>query len=176
MVSTAMSLRGWSSVSLHRELDLDLSDCMDKASSVGLGLALAHHSRKVLVLDCHSVLRANVGSLITVGNAAPQNLVHFLFEDSSYIATGGHPIPGLDSMDFKALAEDGGYARSHQFEDLEEFALSLEEVLEAPGPTFVSLKVVQDMPMPGYPSRSMRESLIAVKDSLATEGPDPGQR
>lgn len=170
VVSTTTALRQWSSVSSRRELDLDLSDCMDKASSVGLGIALAQHRRKVLVLDCHNVLRKNIGSLITMGNAAPKNLVHFLFVDGSYIHMDSRPIPGFDGINYTALTEDGGYARSYQFEDLEEFTISLQEVLEASGPTFVSLKVVHDTPIPDYPSRSMRESLRTVKDSLAMQG------
>ena len=165
-VSTTIALREWSEVSQRRELDLDLSDCMDKASSVGLGIALAQPHRKVLVLDCDSVLRANLGSLVTVANSAPENLVHFLFEDGSYVATGGEPIPGLDRVDFAALARDGGYPNTYRFDNLEEFVISLDEVFEATGPTFVSLKVTHQGELPSYPSRTMGESMMELMEAL----------
>ncbi len=166
VVSATAALKEWGSVSHRRELDMDLSDCMDKAPSVGLGIALGRPDRKVLVLDCDSTLRTNLGSLITVGTAAPRNLVHVLFEDSAHISTGGLPIPGMDKINFKALAEDGGYLRTYQFDNLEDLVISLQEVLEGDGPTFVSLKVVHDRDMPGYPARSMEESLKSVKEAL----------
>ena len=174
VVSATAALREWSSVSRCRELDLDLSDCMDKAPSVGLGIALAQSHRKVMVLDCDSVLRTNLSSLITVGNAAPENLVHFLFEDGSHMSTDGQPIRGLDSINFRALAESGGYLSTYQFDNLEEFVISLQEVLEAVGPTFVSLKVVHDGDLPDYPARTMGESLKAVREALEGSVDDSG--
>ena len=169
VVSTTTALKEWSAVSRRRDLDMDLSDCMDKAPSVGLGIALAQPHRKVLVLDCDISLRTNLGSLVTIGNEAPKNLVHFLFEDGSYADGSGGPILTLDHINFKGLAEAGGYGRSYQFDNLEEFVIDLEEVLGASGPTFVVLKVVHDTAVPGYPSRTMAQSLRAVKGALERE-------
>ena len=169
VVSATAALREWSSVSRRRDLDLDLSDCMDKAPSVGLGLALAQPHRRVLVLDCDTVLRRNLGSLITVGNASPSNLVHFLFEDGSYISTEGEPILHLDRVNFKALAEGAAYSTTCQFGRLEDLVIGLEDLMEETGPTFVSLKVVHDRDMPGYPARTMSDSLRAVRGSLSQE-------
>ena len=172
MVSTTAALRAWSEVSSCRELDVDVSDCMDKASSVGLGIALARPHRKVLVLDCDSVLRTNLSSLITIGSTGPKNLVHILLEDNSYISTDGLPIPGLDKINFRAIAEEGGYPWSHQFDDLEAFVISFQDVLDGDGPTFVTLKVVHDRELPNYPERTMGESLRAVKEALVRSSPE----
>jgi len=166
VVSATTALREWGSISERRDLDLDLSDCMDKAPGVGLGLAIAQPERKVLVLDHGSVLRTNLGSLVTIGNAAPSNLVHFVMEDQDHPSTDGLPIPGMDNINFRALAEDGGYARIYQFDNLEDLMFSMEEVIEGPGPTFVSLKVYHDRDIPAYPTRSMADSLKTVRESL----------
>ena len=139
---------------------------MDKACSVGLGIALAQPKRPVLVLDSDTVLRSNLAALATIGGAAPQNLVHFLFEDTSHLATDGLPIGALDKLDYQALAEGAGYRRVFTFDDLEEMVLTLGEVLEGPGPTFVSLRVVHDQELPEYPGRSMPESMAAVRRTL----------
>ena len=120
----------------------------------------------MLVLDCDSTLRTNLGSLVTVGTVAPRNLVHVLFEDGTHVSTDGLPIPGLDKINFKSLAEDGGYLKTYQFDNLEDLVIGLEDVLEGDGPTFVSLKVVHDRDMPDYPARSMEESLKSVREAL----------
>jgi len=168
VVSATTSLREWSSVSRRRDLDLDLSDCMDKAASLGLGVALAQH-RKVVVLDCDSVLRSNLAALITVGTAAPENLVHILLEDASHLATDGIPIPGLDGIDFVAHAREGGYPRTFRFDDLEDFVVGMEDVMAGPGPTFVSLKVIHDREVPDYPPSTLAKSVRTVKETLEQE-------
>ena len=166
MVSATVALREWSAVSERRDLDLDLSDCMDKAPGVGLGIALAQPDRKVLILDCDSLLRTNLGSLVTIGNVAPENVVHFVLEDGSHTSTDGVPIAGMDKINFKALAEDGGYTRTYQFDNLEDMMYGLEEVLDGTGPTFVSLKVFHDTDLLNYPERSMADSLKSVRETL----------
>ena len=167
VVSAALALREWGTVSGRRELDLDLSDCMDKAPSIGLGLALAQPHQKVLVLDCDSMLRVNLGSLLTVGSVAPKNLMHLLFEDGSHSSTNGLPIPSLDKTNFVALAWGGGYPRAYEFEHLEDFVIGLPQVLKEDGPTFVSLKVIYDRDIPDYPARTLAESFKAVREALA---------
>ncbi|GIT42951.1 MAG: hypothetical protein Ct9H300mP11_08870 [Chloroflexota bacterium] len=74
VVSTSSALRDWSQVSERRDLDVDISDCMDRAPAVGLGLALAQPEGKVLVLDFDSTLRTNLGGLATIGESNPKNL------------------------------------------------------------------------------------------------------
>ena len=166
VVSTTVAMREWGQVSNRRDLDVDLSDCMDKAPTVALGVALAKPQRRVLVLDCDSTLRTNLASLNTVGNAAPTNLVHFLLEDADYISTDGRPITGLDRINFSSLAEGAGYASVHRFDDLEELVIGLQEVLESPGPTFVSLRVSHDGDLDDAPTRSLAESFDTVRKSL----------
>ena len=71
VVSTSAALRDWNHVSERRDLDIDLTDCMDRAPAVGLGLSLAQPERKVLVLDCDATLRTDLGSLATIGESRP---------------------------------------------------------------------------------------------------------
>jgi thiamine pyrophosphate-dependent acetolactate synthase large subunit-like protein len=166
VVAASTALRYWSVVSGRRELDVDLSDAMGRAPSVALGIALAQAGRKVLVLDTDSALRTNLDSLVTVGALAPKNLAHFLLEDSTNLSTGGVPIPGLGRINYSGLAEDAGYSRTYQFDNLEDLVLNLEDVMQQAGPTLVLLKVTYDSQLPGYPSRTTGESLAAVKEAL----------
>ena len=174
VVSAGGALREWAYVSSRRDLDLDLWDCADKCSSVGLGVALAQPHRAVLVLDCDGALPLNLGSLITVGGAAPKNLVHFLLEDGSSVPAHRRPLSGAGRVNFKAFAEEAGYPRAYRFDDLETLILGLEEVLQEDGPTFVSLRVVHGVGITGYPARTMGESFEAVARALSRRWRDDG--
>ena len=132
---------GWPAVSHKEELDLPVSGAMGKASSVGLGLALAHPERKVVVLDGDGSLLMNLGTLVTIANKAPENLYHFVFENGVYAVTGGQPIPGNNNISFQNMAKDAGYAVAYEIADTEELATSVGRILEEKGPVLVCLKV-----------------------------------
>jgi len=175
VVSTSFALREWSQVSERRDLDIDLSDCMDRAPAVGLGLALAQPEGKVLVLDCDSTLRTNLGGLATIGESNPENLVHFVFDDVSSVSTSGLPIKELDNLDLVQIARSSGYAKTYEFDKLEEFLIGLEEVMRQTGPVFVRVKVFRDGdPLP-FPERTMAEGWAEVRESLLppTDGREP---
>ena len=171
VVSTSAALRDWAQVSQRRELDVDLTDCMDRAPAVGLGLSLAQPGRKVLVLDCDATLRTDLGALATVGESKPDNLVHFVFDDATYSSTDGIPVKGLDNVNFLSMAQGAGYSRTFRFDNLEEFLIGLEEVMEENGPVFVLIKVVRGEELPPFPERRMAEGWATVRETLSTPQP-----
>ena len=114
---------------------------MGQASSHALGLALGRPDKQVIVLDGDGSLLMNLGSLVSIAAAAPPNLVHFLCENGTYEANGGHPVPGAGTVDFPAFARAAGYRSAFRFDSLDAFDAALPELLEAPGPTFASLLV-----------------------------------
>ena len=57
-----------------RGLNYVSTGAMGHASSHGLGLALARPDKRVLVLDGDGSLLMNLGSLVSIGEAAPPNL------------------------------------------------------------------------------------------------------
>ncbi len=166
VVSTSSALRDWSQVSERRDLDVDISDCMDRAPAVGLGLALAQPEGKVLVLDCDSTLRTNLGGLATIGESNPENLVHFVFDDVSSASTSGLPIKEVDNLDLAQIASSSGYAKTYEFDKLEELLIGLGEVMRETGPIFVRVKVFRDGEPNPYPERSMAQSWAEVREHL----------
>ena len=167
VVSTSSALRDWSQVSERRDLDVDISDCMDRAPAVGLGLALAQPESKVLVLDCDSTLRTNLGGLATIGESNPKNLVHFVFDDASSTSTSGIPIKEMDSLDLAQIANSSGYAKVYEFDKLEELLIGLEEIMCQSGPVFVRVKVFRTGEPNPYPDRSMAQSWAVVREHLS---------
>ncbi|MDP2707400.1 MAG: thiamine pyrophosphate-dependent enzyme [Burkholderiales bacterium] len=114
---------------------------MGQASSLALGLALGLPERRVIVLDGDGSLLMNLGSLVTIANAAPGNLLHFVCENGTYEANGGHPIPGKDKLSFAGLARAAGYREAHEFAALDALEAALPGILRATGPVLVDLKV-----------------------------------
>lgn len=114
---------------------------MGLGSSHGLGLALGRPDKRVLVLDGDGSLLMNLGTLVTIAEAAPPNLIHFVFENGVYEANGSHPIPGRGVVSFAGFARDAGIEKVHEFSEIEDFEASIDDVLAEEGPVFVDLKV-----------------------------------
>jgi phosphonopyruvate decarboxylase len=119
---------------------------MGLASSHALGLALGLPDRRIIVLDGDGSLLMNLGSLVTIAAAAPPNLYHFVCENGTYEANGGHPIPGRDQVDFCGFARSAGYPTVHEFSDLEIFKQQIDPLLSELGPVFVDLKISSSGP------------------------------
>ncbi len=81
---------------------------MGCASSLGLGLALAQPSRRVIVLDGDGAALMRLGSFATLGHERPPNLVHVLLDNGIHESTGGQATVS-QSIDFTAIAAACGY-------------------------------------------------------------------
>src|SRR5512143_3168054 len=109
VVTTMMGSRMWKRVSRNPELDLHVGGAMGKASSVGLGLALAQPELKVIILDGDGSILMNLGSLVTIANKAPAKLYHLVLENGMYAMTGGQPVPGVGRFNLAGIAKEAGY-------------------------------------------------------------------
>ena len=106
---------------------------MGQGSSHGLGFAIGAPERRVWVLDGDGSLLMNLGTLVTIAEAAPENLVHFVFENGTYEANGAHPIPGAGVVSFAGIARAAGIPNVHELSDLDALAEALPGILTAPG-------------------------------------------
>src|SRR5262245_39940051 len=141
---------------------------MGLASSHALGLALGRPDKRVIVLDGDGSLLMNLGTLVTAAEVAPRNLFHFVCENGTYEANGGHPFPGLGRVDFAGLARSAGYVHVHAFSDLKLFEQQIGAVLDQEGPVFVHLKVTSSGPQERDYSRLHGPHVRkAFKDALA---------
>src|SRR6202795_233504 len=123
----------WRAIKPHSLIYLGVG-AMGLASSHALGLALGRPDKRVIVLDGDGSLLMNLGSLATIGAAEPPNLYHFVCENGTYEANGGHPIPGRDKVDFAGFARAAGYRVVYDFSDLKRFEQQIGAVLNETGP------------------------------------------
>jgi phosphonopyruvate decarboxylase len=112
---------------------------MGGASSLGLGLALARPSRRVVVLDGDGSLLMQLGSLATIAGAAPRNLTHLVFKNGVYHTSGSQEIPGGLTVDFVAMAKGAGYRNAYAVRELDDFRRRLPSILGDEGPLMVEL-------------------------------------
>ncbi|MEE2761692.1 MAG: thiamine pyrophosphate-dependent enzyme [Pseudomonadota bacterium] len=127
-------------------LNFIFTGAMGLASSHGLGLALGMPERRVAILDGDGSLLMNMGSLVTIAAQAPRNLIHFVVENGTYEANGGHPIPGAGSADFAGFARAAGVGTVLEFCELTDLKGGRARLLQTDGPVFIALKVESGPP------------------------------
>jgi sulfopyruvate decarboxylase subunit beta len=140
VVAVYQTLFDWMVIN-PRDLNYVATGAMGQASSHGLGLALANPEKEVLVFDGDGSMLMNLGSLVTIANAAPQNFHHFIFENGVYEVNGAHPIPGQGKIDFAAMAKAAGYRHVKTFSSLEVLEAELTKFLKQPGPALAVMKI-----------------------------------
>jgi sulfopyruvate decarboxylase subunit beta len=167
VVTTMTAIFQWDEVVGDDPIHLPLIGCMGKASSLALGIALARPDVQVLCLDGDGSLLMNLGSLVTIAQARPANLVHFVFENRVYNITGGQPVPGAGRFDLALLATAAGFPRAYTTESTEQLQKALPEILAGEGPTFVCVRVQPAGPQPKIQHGRMRRQLAVVQKALA---------
>src|SRR3954471_10960473 len=123
------------------DLNYTFTGAMGQGSSHALGIALGRPDRRVIVLDGDGSLLMNLGSLVTIGHAAPKNLLHCLCRNDRYETNGSIGIPGGQRISFAALAKESGYRSVHRIDDLAAWEAALPALLKEEGPVFVELTV-----------------------------------
>jgi sulfopyruvate decarboxylase subunit beta len=145
VVSTYSSAVDWLAMG-ERTFNYFSVGAMGLDSSHALGLALGRPDKRIICLQGDGSLLMNLGSLVTIGAAAPKNLVHLVVKNRTYEANGGHPIPN-PGADFAAMARAAGYAHAYDFSDLKNFEQQAGHVLKQDGPVFASLEVEPSGPL-----------------------------
>jgi sulfopyruvate decarboxylase subunit beta len=140
VVATMSAISDWIKLS-SSPLDFYVAGAMGYASSVGLGLSLAQTNRKVIILDGDGSLLMNLGTLVTIADVQPDNLIHFVLENQLYEVPGGIPLPGVGKYNLAAFARAAGLSKVYEFDQFTDFREHVGPILREPGPTFVSLRV-----------------------------------
>ena len=134
---------------------------MGGSASLGLGIALARPDRKVMVLDGDASLLMELGSLVTVAQAAPENYVHVVFNNSiQFSGLGNLETPGNAVADFPGMAKAAGYRSVWRFASIDELTDELPGILAGPSPAFIELAVASEAPKLGseFPAVEMTDA------------------
>ena len=142
VIPTGTSGRRWGEFSNNENRDLNLGGAMGQTTSAALGLALGLPDEKVVLFDSEGALLMNMGILATIAGKKPENFCHILLDNECYATTGGQPVPNAQEINYAGVAKESGYSSAYSFDDLEEFATNVEQIMQDTGPVFVAIKVV----------------------------------
>ena len=110
-------------------------------SSMALGLALALPHRKVVAFDGDGSLLLNLGSLATIANQHPKNLIHVVFDNECYESSRGAPTATAGQADLAAIARGAGFANVTTANSVAEFEHGFLRALKTNDLSFVLAKV-----------------------------------
>lgn len=113
---------------------------MGHSSSIALGIALAKPDRKVFCLDGDGAFIMHMGALTNIGNLAPANYIHILFNNGAHESVGGQPTLGFN-IDVEAIARACGYTHAVSVETEEEITNAINNALTNQGPSLIEIKV-----------------------------------
>jgi phosphonopyruvate decarboxylase len=113
---------------------------MGHASQIALGIALEKSDRKVWCLDGDGALLMHLGSMAIIGNNAPSNFIHVVFNNGAHDSVGGQPTVGLD-IDLPVIAKAMGYNKVLSVSSRCELEEGLSLLTEEHGPIFFEIKV-----------------------------------
>jgi len=122
-------------------LNFPLWGAMGGAAMIGLGLALAQPSRRVLVITGDGEMLMATGALATIAVQRPANLALVVFDNEHYGETGMQQTHTAHGVDLPGVAAACGFAHTETIRDEAELEAALPAIRTRPGPVFFSIKV-----------------------------------
>lgn len=173
VTSAGTAGRHWQDVSDQPARDIALGGAMGHTTSAAFGLALGLPDEKIVLFDAEGSLLMNLGVIASIAGKKPKNFVHFVLDNECYATTGGQPVPNSAEIDYATMAKGAGYTAAYNFDDLEDFATSIEDIMNEDGPVMVSIKIqpeVQNLPIGLRERRVTRSRAETINDLRAELG------
>lgn len=143
-----------------------LPSAMGQAPGLGLGLALAHPGRGVIVVNGDGSTLMNLGCLVTLA-AHPADVFLIILDNALYEVTGGQPHAGTGRADHAALARGAGIGRVYRYAEVADWDAGAAAALTGPGPVVVVLTIEGRFgrKTPAAP-RPMAEQIARLRQAL----------
>jgi thiamine pyrophosphate-dependent acetolactate synthase large subunit-like protein len=122
-------------------LNFPLWGAMGGAVPLGLGLALAQPSRRVLVITGDGEMLMGLGSLATVATQRPPNLAIVVLDNERYGETGMQLTHTAGGVDLGAIAAASGIPICSTLSDKKSFKSAIPQIQKEAGPLFFNIKV-----------------------------------
>lgn len=110
-------------------------------SSIALGMALGLPQRKIVALDGDGSLLMNLCSLPTIARMSPNNLLHIVFDNEVYEASGSKKTATGTGTDLVGMARAAGIKNACWANSQEEFAKAAAAALSGKELCFIGVKV-----------------------------------
>jgi len=113
-------------------------------SSIALGMALGLPRRTIIALDGDGSLLMNLCSLPTIARMKPGNLLHIVFDNEVYEASGSKKTATACGTDLVAVARAAGIKNSGWANSLSDFRQAILTGLSISEPGFIGVKVTTE--------------------------------
>lgn len=110
-------------------------------SSIALGMALGLPHRQVVALDGDGSLLMNLCSLPTMARMGPGNLLHIVFDNEVYEASGSKKTATAAGTDLVGMARAAGIKNARWANTVDEFATAAKAALGGGELCFIGAKV-----------------------------------
>lgn len=121
-------------------------------SSIALGMALGLPHRKIVALDGDGSLLMNLCSLATIARMQPKNLVHIVFDNEVYEASGSKKTATAAGTDLVGVARAAGVKNASWANSLDQFGKTIRSALSSGELFFIGAKVTTErVEVPPYP-------------------------
>jgi len=114
---------------------------MGAAAMVGLGLALAQPSRRVVVVTGDGEMLMGLGALATIGARQPQNLSIVVMDNELYAETGMQPTHTAKGVSLAGMAKAATFAYAETVYTQDQLERGIDAIYGTAGPAFVDIKV-----------------------------------
>jgi len=166
VITTMAAVVPWSRLS-HTALDFpSASSAMGHAADFAMGIALAQPRRPVWVLNGDGSMLMSLGTLVTICQTPPRNLVVFVLQNDTFEVTGNQPIPGAGTISMAQMARGAGFERVHDFDNVDELSQQLGAIMSEDGPMFINLRVQAEQEPPPKLACLLREPVAELRDVL----------
>ncbi len=145
-----------------RPQNLYLWNAMGMASSIGLGLALAQPSQRIVILDGDGALLMNLGSLPTAHMADAENLVHVVWDNRGWEITGGQPAGSAFGVDIETIARGSGFERTATVDTLGDLRETFGRAMRDDRKWFIVARVE-----PGNATGRPSKNCVALRDRFS---------
>jgi sulfopyruvate decarboxylase subunit beta len=113
-------------------------------SSIALGMALGLPHRKIIALDGDGSLLMNLCSLPTIARMQPSNLLHIVFDNEVYEASGSKKTATACGTDLVGVARAAGIKNAGWANDLSDFRQAILTGLSTSELGFIGAKVTTE--------------------------------
>jgi thiamine pyrophosphate-dependent acetolactate synthase large subunit-like protein len=114
---------------------------MGSAAMIGLGLALAQPSRRILVITGDGEMLMGLGSLATIAVQKPANLTLAVLDNERFGETGMQETHTAHGVDLAGMAKAAGFAKSLLVREPDEVTKLRELAHSGKGPVFAQVKI-----------------------------------
>lgn len=122
------------------ECDFLTVGSMGHSCSIALGIALVVPGRNVYCLDGDGAFIMHMGAISNIGDLAPENYHHIIFNNGAHESVGAQPTVAF-GLDIPAIFKSCGYKAAFLAENIEDIKIALREMQLVTGPTLLEIRV-----------------------------------